>query len=78
MVDTGNVQLLKVQEVARYLGLHQLTVYRMAKEGTIPAKRIGKSWRFRKDELEQFASGVVRSSDSGEGVANETGNVRTN
>ena len=78
MVETGNEQLMKAREAARYLGFHFTTVLKMAREGTIPAKKIGDRWRFRKDELEQFASGVVRSSDSGEGVASETGNVRTN
>ena len=78
MVEIGVERLLKVPEVAKYLGLHEYTVHRMAREGTIPAKRIGNRWRFKKDELEQWASGVVRSSDSGEGVANDTGNVRTN
>ena len=78
MVETGIERLMKVGDVAKYLGFHEYTVRKMAREGTIPAKRIGERWRFRKVELEQWASGVVRSSDSGEGVANETGNIRTN
>jgi len=78
MVENSEGRLLRVPDVAKYLGVHRLTVYRMAREGIIPGKQIGNRWRFRKDELEQWASGVVRSSDSGEGVANETGNVRTN
>lgn len=47
-------EILTAEEVARYLNLSVATVYRLAKEGEIPAKRIGQSWRFRSDLLDDW------------------------
>ncbi len=38
-------------EVASLLRIHVKTVYRLAEEGLIPGKRIGRSWRFRKSSV---------------------------
>ena len=45
--------LLTVQEVAAYLSLSALTVYRQIKQGRIPVKRMGKSIRVSKVELDE-------------------------
>jgi excisionase family DNA binding protein len=51
--------IMTVHEVARYLRLSQAKVYRLAQAGEIPAMRIGKSWRFRKDLIDDwFHQGV--------------------
>jgi excisionase family DNA binding protein len=71
-------RLMKGPEAAAYLGIHLNTLYIFAREGRVPASKVGERWRFRKDELDRFTSSMVRSNDSGEGVASETGNVRTN
>ena len=39
-------QILTVEEVAAYLRLSTATIYRMAQTGEMPAKRVGRSWRF--------------------------------
>lgn len=44
--------LLSVRDVARYLKLNVQTVYRMAREGRLPATKIGKQWRFSGQEIE--------------------------
>ena len=38
--------LLTPQEVADLLRVNQVTVYRMARTGTIPATKVGRQWRF--------------------------------
>lgn len=48
--------ILTVREVAEYLRLSEAKVYRLAKERRLPAIRIGKSWRFRKDLLDEWLS----------------------
>ena len=36
-----------VKDVASFLGIHELTAYRLARHGRIPyAKRVGGRWRF--------------------------------
>ncbi|MGQ0549266.1 MAG: helix-turn-helix domain-containing protein [Armatimonadota bacterium] len=46
--------ILTVQEVAAYLRLHAVTVYRMAQSGDLPAFRVGRRWRFRREQIEQW------------------------
>lgn len=45
-------RLLTVSEVADLLRINKSTVYRMAKQGRLPATRVGRQWRFRKSVLE--------------------------
>lgn len=47
-------EILTVDEVAAYLKLAKKTVYKLIAEKQIPAFRIGKFWRFRKVEIEQW------------------------
>lgn len=44
-------RLLTATEAADRLGLHPKTVVRMAREGRLPAIKIGTGWRFRPDQL---------------------------
>jgi len=46
--------LLTVAEVARYLRVSDMTVYRLLQDGTLPCIRIGKSYRIRADTLKEF------------------------
>jgi len=47
-------EIMSLQQVADYLGLHYLTIYRLIQEKKIPAAKIGGSWRFRKDILDKW------------------------
>ena len=46
--------ILTVEEVAEYLKLAKKTVYNMDVERKIPAFRVGKFWRFRKTEIDEW------------------------
>jgi len=41
------------KEVAKYLKMSVLTVYKHAKQGTIPGFRVGNSWRFDKQKIDE-------------------------
>ncbi len=41
-------EILTVSQVSKLLKLHQRTIYKLAQNGKIPARRLGKSWRFLK------------------------------
>ena len=43
-----------VKQVADYLKVNERTVYRMAIAGTMPAFKVGASWRFKKAEIERW------------------------
>ena len=47
-------ELMSVLDVARYLRLHPMTVYRWVKTGYLPASKMGKSLRFKKEEVDEF------------------------
>ena len=45
------------REAAQYLSVHVRTIYRLARDGEIPGRKVGGSWRFKKDTLDQWLSG---------------------
>lgn len=49
-----NKEILTAKEVAEYLNIHPLTVHRYAREGRIPAFKIGTDWRFHKKYIERW------------------------
>ena len=53
--------LLSVEEVAEYLGVGPVTIYRWCREGRLPCLKIGKSWRIRREALEAFLRRGERS-----------------
>jgi len=47
-------EILTVKEIADYLKLAEKTAYRLAAEGRLPGFKVGGSWRFKKDDLQQW------------------------
>ncbi|OIO39578.1 MAG: hypothetical protein AUJ72_00395 [Candidatus Omnitrophica bacterium CG1_02_46_14] len=45
-------QIMTTKEIAKYLGVHEMTVYRWLKKGVLPGCKIGGRWRSRKDLLD--------------------------
>ena len=62
-----NLTIMTVHDVAEYLRLSEAKVYRLVKEGRMPVIRIGKTWRFRKDLLDDWLSECAGSSMKGDG-----------
>jgi len=46
--------LLTVSEVANAMRVSNMTVYRLIKNGELPAVRVGKNYRLRETDLERF------------------------
>src|SRR5438067_12803512 len=57
-------ELLSVDEVASYLGVGPITVYRWCRQGRLPALKVGKVWRSRRGALEDF----LRRSERGQSL----------
>jgi excisionase family DNA binding protein len=57
-----DLTILTVHEVAEYLRVSEAKVYRLAREGHLPVVRLGKTWRFRKDLLDNWLSQCTESS----------------
>ena len=47
-------QVMTSVEAAEYLKMHVKTVCRLAKEGKIPAKKVGSEWRFLRSVLDKW------------------------
>ncbi len=47
-------EILTTKEMADYLRLHEITICKYASEGVIPAIRIGRVWRFDKEEIDNW------------------------
>ena len=45
---------MTVKEVAKYLDVHPMTLYKLVREGRIPAFKVGGQWRFRKVALDRW------------------------
>jgi excisionase family DNA binding protein len=47
-------ELLTVAEIAAYLRVSRVTVWRWCQQGVIPASRVGRNWRIRRDDFLQL------------------------
>lgn len=45
---------LSVDEIAVYLGIKKDTVYRWTSERNFPGHKIGRLWKFRKEEVDEW------------------------
>ena len=53
-------QIMTLKEVAKYLGLHVMTVYKLTRQGQIPSAKIGGQWRFKQDVLDAWLDARMR------------------
>ncbi len=44
--------ILNIKEAANYLRMPVSTIYKLARDGKVPALKVGKHWRFLKRDLE--------------------------
>jgi excisionase family DNA binding protein len=47
-----NRAIMTIDDVASFLKLSKITIYKLVKRGDIPAFRVGNSWRFQRDKIE--------------------------
>jgi excisionase family DNA binding protein len=47
-------RILTITQVAEYLNIRKLTVYKLAREGGLPAFKVGGQWRFKKELLDKW------------------------
>jgi len=50
----SEAERLTIDDFAEYLKLANKKLYHMAREGTIPATKLGNQWRFNRDEIDAF------------------------
>jgi excisionase family DNA binding protein len=45
---------MTAEEAAAYLRISRATVYKLTRDGEIPAMQIGSQWRFRRDLIDEW------------------------
>jgi len=60
-------EIMTPREAAEYLSIHVRTIYRLAKNGEIPGRKVGGSWRFKKVALDDWLSWKEDPSMTGKG-----------
>ncbi len=60
-------EIMTPREAAEYLSVHVRTIYRLVKHGEIPGRKIGGSWRFKKNALDEWLSMKENPSSDGKG-----------
>lgn len=51
---TKSKQVMTIKDIADYLDVHPMTIYKYVKEGKIPAFKIGTNWRIRRDSIKKW------------------------
>jgi excisionase family DNA binding protein len=57
----GHDELLTADELADFLRVHRSTVYRLLRNGQLPAFRVGSDWRFSRDLIEKWLHTRIRA-----------------
>lgn len=59
-------EVMTVDEVAQYLRVSRSTVYRLLRDGEIPASKVGGYWRFRRHVIDTWLSRNEAATFSGQ------------
>ncbi len=54
MPENGPGAILTVDEISDYLKIPKSTIYKLVREGKIPAQKVGRHWRFRKEAIDHW------------------------
>lgn len=47
-------EIMTITQVAKYLQISEITTYRLVQEGRIPAFKVGRGWRVKREDLKEF------------------------
>ena len=67
MVET----LMDIKQTAEYLQMNKMTVYKLAREGKIPAFKVASEWRFKKELIEQWLMNQLKGKPEMESLGAE-------
>jgi excisionase family DNA binding protein len=56
-------QVMTLKEISKYLGVHEMTVYRLLKTKKLPGFKVGGQWRTKKDVLDQWLLKDIHTKD---------------
>ncbi len=54
MAVSTKPSLMTIDEVAKYLRMKKVTIYKHAQEGKVPGFKVGSKWRFKKSTVDKW------------------------
>jgi excisionase family DNA binding protein len=54
--ENNREPMMTVGELAAYWRVHTTTIYRLLREGKIPAFRVGSDWRFNRAAIDEYTT----------------------
>jgi excisionase family DNA binding protein len=64
-------EVLTIEELALYLKIAKSTLYKLSQEGRIPAQKVGRHWRYRKDAIDRWLEEGEHPSGAREGASSK-------
>ena len=61
-------QVMTVKDIAEYLDMHPMTIYKFVKNGRIPAFKVGTSWRIKRESIKKWIKEREQSARGGETI----------
>ncbi len=53
-------EIMTIEEVAQYLRVPLSSLYKLAQQGKIPASKVGRHWRFRREFIDKWINDQVQ------------------
>jgi excisionase family DNA binding protein len=53
------IEVMTIREVSTYLRIPQSSLYKLAQEGKIPGKKVGRHWRFHRTAIDEWLKGLT-------------------
>jgi excisionase family DNA binding protein len=60
-LDNAGPSILTIEDVAEYLRVHPSTIYRLLKKKQLPAFKVGREWRFNREEIDRWRVDAERN-----------------
>jgi excisionase family DNA binding protein len=57
---------LSVDEIAEYIGVKRDTIYKWIADREMPAHRVGRFWKFKKEQIDTWVENGKANDDAGE------------
>lgn len=55
--------LMDIKETAEYLRMNKMTVYKLARRGSLPAFKVASEWRFKKELIDAWLMGQLKGKE---------------
>ncbi len=53
-------EIMTISQVAEYFQISEMTTYKLVQEGSIPGFKLGRNWRIKRDDLDEFIEKLKR------------------